>query len=160
MHTGGAVAAVSGENIQLLAASPNAEFDTSYLAWHTNAHTNVEHALQEVTSGYRMVLKYNLVYANEVKQREAEATLERRKGVPSALRALRPSTSEDRTGMSWPLAFILEHKYPDTNFQLNHLVRTDAVRASILRQACKAEGFALCLANTAVSYLACERVYE
>ena len=160
MHTGGAVAAVSGENIQLLAASPNAEFDTSYLAWHTNEHTNVEHALQEVTSGHRIVLKYNLLYADEARRREAQSTLERRRAVPLALRALQPATPDDRTGLSWPLAFILEYKYPDLNFQQSHLIRSDAVRTTVLQQACKAEGFALCLANTAYTITgSCTRQY-
>ncbi|MCJ1286588.1 hypothetical protein MMC26_005934 [Xylographa opegraphella] len=56
-HTGGAVTTHFDSNTLLSYTAPSSSHDFSYVAWYTD----VEHTVQEVSSGYRFVLIYDLV---------------------------------------------------------------------------------------------------
>ena len=114
-----------------------------------------------LTSGYRLVLNYNLVYTNGTPFPRAETVLERKRFIPLALRALRRSELEADAGLKWPLAYMLKCKYDAQNLGLEHLRGIDHIRAQILQQDCQKEGFSLCSAHIERTVLGgCEEAYS
>lgn len=57
LHTGGEVVLVHGKKQRTIETDKASAFDLSALAWCSG----VQHEIRPVTSGYRLVLTYNLV---------------------------------------------------------------------------------------------------
>ena len=141
-HSGGAVEAVFQDNREMIETASSPELDISYLAWYAD----VEHTVHEITSGHRLVLDYHL-FTNEATRQQAATVVERKKLVPSTLRAIRRSEQAKVAEFHWPFAYMLEHKYSESKLRFDHLKGLDHVRTQILQQACEDEGFVLGLAH-------------
>ncbi|KAH0022252.1 hypothetical protein KCU78_g5824, partial [Aureobasidium melanogenum] len=150
------------------------EFQTSYheyLAWYSN----VTHEVLEVTSGCRWVLTYNLVQeqpgksGSEVASRKLHAILAdwKQQKVEAATASSAPSdqpaqdsesssvsstsTKHEDTQKSGPdlkqAIYLLEHKYTQSNLNIESLKDADRLRAKELLSICDDYGYTLYLAN-------------
>ncbi|MCJ1286576.1 hypothetical protein MMC26_005922 [Xylographa opegraphella] len=140
-HAGGAVEAVFGGERRLLETAPTSDLDFSWLVWYAD----VEHAVQKITSGYRLVLTYNLVNRATGESRCAASLVNDKQMIVEALRDW--NTIHQRCPRYWPLTYMLEHKYTEANLRFDHLKDHDRVRAHCLPEVCRKQGFSLFLAN-------------
>ncbi|KAF2817338.1 uncharacterized protein BDZ99DRAFT_565102 [Mytilinidion resinicola] len=136
-HTGGEVRL---KHLSEKKAYATSKVDHCYLWWYSD----VIHEVQEITSGYRWVLTYNLV----------------RKGSRADLSTLRYESSILRNTVGlWKshhtstltndfgeLIYVLEHKYTEANLKMDLLKSQDLGRVMALKQACEANGFSIFLA--------------
>ncbi|KAF2209750.1 hypothetical protein CERZMDRAFT_100156 [Cercospora zeae-maydis SCOH1-5] len=96
----------------------------SYACWYSD----VQHEVQEVTSGYRIVLTYNLVQIeNPVPNLSALGTAQDFSDLKRALKYW----SASKTG---PVLHILEHKYTDVSLRLSAMKGADRSRVMALQQ--------------------------
>ncbi|MCJ1432049.1 hypothetical protein MMC27_001405 [Xylographa pallens] len=154
-HTGGAVEVVFGNERRLLETAPNSEFAFSWLAWYAD----VEHAVQRIASGHRLVLTYNLVNRATEESRCAASLGNDKQMVVKALQGW--NSAYQQLPRYWPLAYMLEHKYTEANLRFDHLKGRDRVRAHCLQEACGEEGFSLFLANLEQTIIgSCEENYR
>ncbi|KAH0157794.1 hypothetical protein KCU67_g7769, partial [Aureobasidium melanogenum] len=148
------------------------EFQTSYheyLAWYSN----VTHEVLEVTSGCRWVLTYNLVQEQKSKSGSGVASgklhaifadwkqQRMEAATPNAPPAQLPEDSEnssvsptptehDTQELENPLKqaiYLLEHKYTQSNLNIESLKDADRLRAKELLSICDDYGYTLYLAN-------------
>ncbi|TIA31707.1 hypothetical protein D6C83_07037, partial [Aureobasidium pullulans] len=133
-HWGGAVVVThNGKKYSLQT------YNHEYLAWYSD----VIHEVQEVTSGYRWVLTYNLVQT-DCEQFNSAASADRK------LRAILTewnNTIEEEGGESDKMIYQLDHKYTDASIRLNSLKGADLLRAQRLFSVCDQVGFTLYLAS-------------
>ncbi|THW42817.1 hypothetical protein D6D21_05681 [Aureobasidium pullulans] len=133
-HWGGAVVvAHNGKKYSLQT------YNHEYLAWYSD----VIHEVQEVTSGYRWVLTYNLVQT-DFEQFNSAASADRK------LRAILTewnNTIEEEGGETDKTIYQLDHKYTDASIRLNSLKGADLLRAQRLFSVCDQVGFTLYLAS-------------
>ncbi|MCJ1401326.1 hypothetical protein MMC11_004538 [Xylographa trunciseda] len=154
-HTGGAVEVVFGNERRLLETAPNSDFGLSWLAWYAD----VEHAVQRVASGHRLVLTYNLINRATGESRCAASLGKDKQMIADAL--LEWSSAHQQNWRYWPLAYMLEHKYTEANLRFDHLKGNDRVRAHCLQDACREQGFSLFIANLEQTIIgACEENYR
>ncbi|KAG2165453.1 hypothetical protein JADG_005192 [Aureobasidium aubasidani] len=133
-HWGGAVVVThNGKKYSLQT------YNHEYLAWYSD----VIHEVQEVTSGYRWVLTYNLVQT-DFEQFNSTASADRK------LRAILTewnNTIEEEGGETDKMIYQLDHKYTDASIRLNSLKGADLLRAQRLFSVCDQVGFTLYLAS-------------
>lgn len=120
-------------------------FATSYGAWYSDVY----HEVQPVTSGYRVVLTYNLV----------QHVTDERQGPPDgeALRIMRQAleryeieltvdTKQNRERDPGCFVHKLEHLYSEHSLNVRSLKGDDAAQVQHISNACKAAGFQVYLA--------------
>ena len=115
------------------------EYNLAVTARGTIDNTQV----QEVTSGYRWVLTYNLVQT-DFEQFNSAASADRK------LRAILTewnNTIEEEGGETDKMIYQLDHKYTDASIRLNSLKGADLLRAQRLFSVCDQVGFTLYLAS-------------
>ncbi|THY89047.1 hypothetical protein D6C92_07375 [Aureobasidium pullulans] len=143
-HWGGAVVvAHNGKKYSLQT------YNHEYLAWYeynlaVTARGTIDNTqVQEVTSGYRWVLTYNLVQT-DFEQFNSAASADRK------LRAIFTewnNTIEEEGGETDKTIYQLDHKYTDASIRLNSLKGADLLRAQRLFSVCDQVGFTLYLAS-------------
>ncbi|TIA20370.1 hypothetical protein D6C80_02455 [Aureobasidium pullulans] len=143
-HWGGAVVvAHNGKKYSLQT------YNHEYLAWYeynlaVTARGTIDNTqVQEVTSGYRWVLTYNLVQT-DFEQFNSAASADRK------LRAILTewnNTIEEEGGETDKTIYQLDHKYTDASIRLNSLKGADLLRAQRLFSVCDQVGFTLYLAS-------------
>ncbi|MCJ1383885.1 hypothetical protein MMC17_006999 [Xylographa soralifera] len=140
-HTGGAVATYFDEERRLSQTAPSSDYDFSYVAWYAD----VEHSVQEVSSGYRFVLTYELIQQVPGPcQRAANLGTDKQK-IVNALQRWQLAYRVDP--IYWPLAYVLDNKYDEADLRSNRLKGQDSIKAHCLKQVCDANGFSFFLAN-------------
>lgn len=104
------------------------------------------HEVQPVTSGYRLVLTYNLIYTLPGPLQTATTVTDETTKLRNTLAYWRKSYNdfEDCPGM---LAYILKHRYTDANLGWKSLKGRDQVNMRSLMDACGKENFCVYLAN-------------
>lgn len=160
-HEGGDVVASHGGQQQIFKTSPSSEFGFSFAAWYAD----ITHEVKKVTSGYRIVLIYNLIH------RPSATLLEVRGESPSkqlsslleswarlcdeTYRPLHKSecftrwvaAEENQEICPTSLLYMLEHEYAFPELSFSRLEGVDRKRVADLLEACQRNGFYVFLAG-------------
>ena len=137
MHEGGEVRLSHAGKKTVLDTARNSEFGLSALAWFSD----VTHEVKPVTSGYRLVITYNLILNSSITTYSAGRLC----GFQSKLQH---TLARAREEMGWQkLVYILEHQYTEMSRSLDSLKGSDRKIAEQLQGACAAEGFFLFFAQ-------------
>ena len=136
-HEGGEVMVQHCNRKETLPITEPRKFGYPYLAWYAD----VEHSIVPVTSGYCLVLTYNLFHTS------IHMGFIRPESVMDDHRAnLNRALSRWRHGIDYhgaksnALISILQHQYSESNFGLSSLKGTDQLRAVYLQDVCKTHG--------------------
>ncbi|KAI4233530.1 MAG: hypothetical protein LQ349_004358 [Xanthoria aureola] len=143
-HEGGEVVVRLGKERRTLSNPESNEFNYAFLAWYAD----VNHSIQPVTSGYRLVLTYNLIHhSGDLGKARPPSVLEDRNSlIDSAFMSWKKLLDDDDEG-SEELVYLFDHQYSEANFGLDFLKGEDQVRGLHLHDACKKHGFNLFLAH-------------
>ncbi|KAI5124283.1 hypothetical protein M0805_005130 [Coniferiporia weirii] len=142
-YTGGQVHVSHGAQKQVFDFSSSSEFTTSMLTWYSD----VTHEVKTITSGYRLVLSYNLIHA------ATSAPIPVLPSMDNAVIKLKQlfskwakNTYEDAPET---IAYLLQHEYSkvDLSMGAKALKGADAHLVGTLRDIAKAEGVAMGLAE-------------
>ncbi len=136
-HTGGDVVLLHNKKQHTINTESNSAFGMSALAWYSD----VQHEIQPVTSGFRLVLTYNLVQDLRLPKQSAQALDVSDAELTTLLRTWR--SSYDFTHLVYPL----EHRYTEANLSLQCLKGCDAATGRRLEQLCAQNGFFWVLAE-------------
>ncbi|MCJ1436898.1 hypothetical protein MMC27_006280 [Xylographa pallens] len=142
-HTGGDVETSFGGRQQILKTADASDFGYSYLAWYAD----VEHAVQPITSGYRLALIYNLIFTAPGTPQSASTSAKKKLELEKLLSSWKRTLETAGSGAPELLAYTTEHKYTDANLRFDYLKGKDRYRAQYLKDACGRQGFGLFLAN-------------
>ncbi|KAI8943029.1 hypothetical protein NX059_001065 [Plenodomus lindquistii] len=131
-HTGGQVHLLQSGKQQIIDTAASSAFGLSALAWYSD----VQHEIKPVTSGYRLVLTYNLVQDLTLPKQTAAA-------VDASNARL------ERLLVHWreflPLhdffVYPLTHQYTEASLSLRNLKAEDAAKGRYLEQMCAKNGF-------------------
>jgi len=111
----------------------------------TFRYADVDHAVLPVTSGYRLVLTYNLLSNGESKLAAGLGDDQ------AKLCALLASWTRSHKRMDGDaplqLAYILEHEYTQAGLRLDRLKGNDRRKVEYLKGACDEQKFCVCLAQ-------------
>ncbi|RYP65001.1 hypothetical protein DL771_008498 [Monosporascus sp. 5C6A] len=121
----------------VFATSGSSSFGLTALAWYSD----VTHEIKEITSGYRLVLTYNIIQEDGYKT-SAGYFLRQQTHLQSLIARWRsefPSTKR--------LVYRLEHKYSQQSLSLQHMKGRDKPLVHSLYDLCVKNGFYLLLAN-------------
>ena len=132
-HTGGNVVLSLNNHRMTLQTEDAGEYVTKYLAWYAD----VNHAVQPVVSGHRLVLTYNLI--REGSNRSTAPPPSMQFGSTRKLELAIEKWQKESQG-SGQLIHMLDHKYSEANFGLQSLKGQDQVRVNHLTQAAKKYG--------------------
>ena len=121
--------------------SLSSAFTTSALAWYTN----VTHELKPVTSGYYLAISYNLVNASpgpppRLPDMDSAVT----SAVEKIFRKWKRGAYDD-SKFCGILAYILDHRYSDTDLKSATLKGKDATLVSNIKEVAEKQGVSLCL---------------
>ncbi|KAG9518309.1 hypothetical protein KCV07_g5717, partial [Aureobasidium melanogenum] len=133
-HWGGAVV-VSHNRQRCLLQTHNHE----YLVWYSD----VLHEVQEVTSGYRWVLTYNLVQADFEHFNSTASAEQKLRGILTEWNKI----SKNASGEADRIIYQLDHKYTDASIRLQTLKGSDLLKAQRLFSVGNQMGYALYLAS-------------
>ncbi|KAB8251929.1 hypothetical protein BDV35DRAFT_387690 [Aspergillus flavus] len=152
-HEGGDVIVSHSRDQLKFQTAPTSEFGISWAAWYAD----VTHEVKPVTSGYRVVLIYNLIH------RPSTALLESRgSSTENITRLLDPWARaagvdpipyldgwNNRIHDTCPpaLIYVLGHQYTNAALNFSRLKGVDQCRFAELRGACQRAGFDIFLAN-------------
>ncbi|EON69319.1 hypothetical protein W97_08579 [Coniosporium apollinis CBS 100218] len=136
-HKGGAVALRHKKQTKMFRTE---DFKQSYAAWYSD----VKHEVTEVTSGYRWVLTYNLVYSGHVYEPLSAADNTRHaRFLAAVFENWREDINNDEndhvyTGDPPPeeLIYLLDHQYTDESLRFSALKGKDLVKAQLLKDSC------------------------
>ena len=143
-HEGGEIVVQLRNEKRSLSNPKSNEFDYAYLAWYAD----VNHGVQPVTSGYRLVLTYNLIHhSGKLESSRPSSVLEDHEStIISAFKAWNARV-EDGDYVSDELVYLFDHQYSEANFGLRYLKGEDQVRGLHLHGACQEHGFDMFLAH-------------
>ncbi|KAL9036192.1 MAG: hypothetical protein Q9180_004438 [Flavoplaca navasiana] len=143
-HQGGEVVVRLGKEKHQLSNPESNEFSYAFLAWYAD----VNHSIQPVTSGYRLVLTYNLIHHSGTldKARPPSILEDRSSAIDSALTSCKKLLTEDDEAFE-ELVYLFDHQYSEANFGLDFLKGEDQVRGIHLHDACSRHGFSMFLAH-------------
>ncbi|KAF2865412.1 hypothetical protein BDV95DRAFT_612563 [Massariosphaeria phaeospora] len=126
-HSGGQVRLIHGKKSKMLETASTSCFDISTLAWYSD----VQHEVQPVTSGYRLVVTYNLVQDQGLPKQTASALDESHARLEHLLHIW--GTQYDyREKFIYPLA----HQYTSASLSLANLKGHDAAKGRYLQNLC------------------------
>lgn len=117
-HTGGDVELSFQGQQRTLTTGPTSAWTTTFLAWYSD----VLHEVKPVSSGYRVVLTFNLVQAKPTSSYRLAASNDQAAGLWSALS--RWHEYGDPPYLVWPL----EHEYTDMSLELDRLKGNDTIQ--------------------------------
>ena len=137
--TGGVVHVSHGDFSETYDHSARSQTNTTILAWYTD----VKHEVKPVTSGYRLVLSFNLVHTtNSLRPVVSTAT-------DAAVRLRRVLAAWTRNDYDAPdkIIYLLDHKYSHASMNGSALKGSDAHLVALLDSVGRPLGFHLGLAN-------------
>ena len=110
-------------------------------------YADVTHQVNEVTSGHRLVLTYNLIDSSQGLQRSA-AMFSREKRILTGIISSWARNVED-PAVEAPsfLAYKLDHEYTDASLKFRSLKGLDKAKAEYLREVCAAANACFFLAS-------------
>ncbi|KAI1074912.1 hypothetical protein F5B20DRAFT_561598 [Whalleya microplaca] len=112
-------------------------FDLTSLAWFAD----VTHEVQPLTSGYRLVLTYNIIHTGGLAM-SAGLIGEQMNYLRSLITKWCASISDTEK-----LIYVLEHKYSETNLSLRNLKGRDQIVCQNLQELSSEEDFVILLAS-------------
>ncbi|KAK7744787.1 hypothetical protein SLS62_010020 [Diatrype stigma] len=136
-HEGGDVHLSHAGKARVFATSKSSAFDLTALAWYSD----VTHEIKEITSGYRLVLTYNIIQEAGAKT-SASYFVQQQNHLQSWITRWR-----DAFPKTTKLVYRLEHKYSKNGLSLRQLKGSDAGRVQSLYDLCARNGFYLFLAR-------------
>ena len=108
----------------------------------------MEHEITEVTSGYRLVLTYNLINTVPTKPAKVPTGLaEKTKELEEALLFWKHNYKRNAFDCPGVLAYILQHRYKRGTLLYSRLKEGDRVMGLCLSELCKKHGFLFYLAK-------------
>ncbi|KAF1999945.1 hypothetical protein P154DRAFT_535176 [Amniculicola lignicola CBS 123094] len=131
-HTGGEVHLVHGSEKHVLETAQASAFDVTTLAWYSD----VQHEVKPVTSGYRLVLTYNLSQSQNERIQSAAALDQSHAKLERLLRNWNKSQFYSRAYI-----YPLNYQYTEANLRMQALKGEDAAKAKYLQQLCDKNGF-------------------
>ncbi|KAK2754489.1 hypothetical protein FQN54_006890 [Arachnomyces sp. PD_36] len=152
-HTGGDLVASHKNEHQVYKSSSVSEYEYSSAAWYSD----ITHEVKPVTSGYRIVLTYNLIHRPTAELLGVRDNISAQ--IISALndwqttcneayqKSEKPLEWQGSYGVPTSLLLMMDHKYHSAGLGFTQLKGEDQVKVSELRRACKEKGFSLYLAN-------------
>ena len=137
-HEGGDVClSHCGQNV-IFDTSSTSRFDLSALSWYAD----VTHEFKPLTSGYRLVLTYNLVQDLSLVKPSANLMMKTKKRLKSLLATWQSDYSHQEQ-----LIYILDHKYTGNSLRLETLKGRDAAVGKYLNDVCMENGIFFLLAH-------------
>ncbi|KAF2231683.1 hypothetical protein EV356DRAFT_569412 [Viridothelium virens] len=143
-HEGGELCLTHGKQVKTFKTADKSDFDLSILAWYAD----VIHEVKPVTSGYRLVLTYNLVKEHTFSEElPTAANIDNRgENLQTIFRAWNVEVAANRETPKF-LCYLLEHDYTDSSLCWRNLKATDQRRAQLVAEACKDTRFHVFLTN-------------
>jgi 2OG-Fe(II) oxygenase superfamily len=156
-HEGGDVVASHKGESRTFSSSPGSDFNFSYAAWYSD----ITHEVKPVTSGYRIVLTYNLIHR--------PSAMRLNQGSPSTrlislleswavlCKEVFPTSDqpvewlEDEYTCPTAFVYMLDHEYTNAELSFTRLKGADQERVAEVRKACEKTGFSLFLASVVKS---------
>ena len=105
------------------------------------------HEVKPITSGYRLVLVYNLVHESHVSFPSATLAVGKRNALEIVLRSWHEASKEDECEVPKSLVYSLDYQYTDASLSLQALKGEDRVKAEYLRETCADAGICFYLAS-------------
>ncbi|ETS75550.1 hypothetical protein PFICI_12494 [Pestalotiopsis fici W106-1] len=136
-HEGGDVVLSLGGRTQRFSTSTASAYDLTALAWYSD----VTHEITKLTSGYRLVLTYNIV--QQGLQNPSPSDLIKQQ---TAIENLLQGSAKRFKGMK-QMFYPLEHKYTRASLSLRNMKGRDRAVCQTLDLVCRKHGFYLLLAN-------------
>ena len=99
-------------------------------------YADVTHEVKTVTSGYRLVLTYNLVDLSQGLQRSADMLLKEKKMLRKVISTWSRSVENPASKAPNFVAYKLDHEYTDASLRFRSLKGLDKLKAEYLREAC------------------------
>jgi hypothetical protein len=131
-HTGGELLVrFDGKEESIDFSEPSAHYKMPYAAFFADC----EHELKPITSGYRIVLVYNLIQVEGLQKPALPYLRDKAEEMAALLKALSESFDDQ------PKAVFLEHQYTPANFSLSCLKQHDRPRAEVLLEAARKAGY-------------------
>ena len=154
-HEGGGVVVRIGNQERNLSITEPREFSYSYMAWYADA----DHSVGPVSSGYRLVLSYNLIHhtGNIAAARPSSVLNDSRAAIDGALNAWKTRLDDDDDTIDI-LVHLFECEYPSGKFGLQTLEGSDQVQSLRLNEACREHGFTTFLGQ--LEHTKCRNGYE
>ncbi|KAL9086906.1 MAG: hypothetical protein Q9165_006912 [Trypethelium subeluteriae] len=143
-HEGGELCLTHGKQVKTFKTADNSESGLSLLAWYAD----VTHEVKPVTSGYRLVLTYNLVKEHHFSDELPTALNMDNRGehLQTIFKAWNMEVAANRKTPKF-LCYLLEHQYTDSSLSLYNLKATDQRRAQLVAEACRDTRFHVFLTN-------------
>ena len=145
-HTGGDVVVSLRDERITLKPEGSTNFECVYLAWYADVNQLVE----EVQSGHRLVLTYNLIRAGNSPSGRASLLDNHTANLASVL-SFWDKAREENTATPWNAVHVLEHAYSEANISLDHLKGNDQLQVQHLMEACRKQDFCCYLAHVEYS---------
>jgi hypothetical protein len=157
-HEGGEMTVTHGGKEKILKTADSSEFGYTYLCWFVAvfpvccllktkiySYKDVKHKIAPVTSGYRLVLIYNLIYTDPQNPIKTPVDFDTQmKELGNVLTSWRDNFSR----LACPaLAYTLEHRYSEPSLSPSSPKGADSFRMQCLIELCEEHGFDLFLAE-------------
>ncbi|KAH7092044.1 hypothetical protein FB567DRAFT_588356 [Paraphoma chrysanthemicola] len=130
-HEGGSVRLVHGGKERMIETASKSAFDMTTLAWYSD----VQHEIQPVSPGYRLVLTYNLVQPETAPKQTAAALDASHEKLEKLLRTWIEECPQTKL-----FEYPLEHQYTPSNLSLKSLKGQDAAKGRYLQALCANTG--------------------
>ena len=105
------------------------------------------HEVKSITSGYRLVLVYNLIHDSHVSSPSAALTVGERNALENVLQWWHKASKEGKHKVPKSLVYSLDYQYTDASLSLQALKGEDRVKAEYLRETCAEAGVCFYLAS-------------
>ncbi|KAH0545386.1 hypothetical protein FGG08_000527 [Glutinoglossum americanum] len=142
-HEGGDLRITHKGKTKILETAKPSEYGYSYMAWYGT----VIHEVQPVTSGYRLMLIYNLTYIPSQAPTPAPNFVLEKSGLRSIFALWDRGFKMGEETYPEILAYILDQKYTDSNLEFVNLKGNDQLRVRCLEEACASADFYIYLSN-------------
>ena len=154
-HDGGEAVVRLGNQKRTLSFTEPREFSYSYMAWYADA----DHSVEPVSSGYRLVLTYNLFHwTGGIEEARPSSVLnDNRTAIDNALNAWKSKLGNDETTTDM-LVHLFEGEYLQEKLGLQALQGSDQVQSLRLHEACQEHGLSMFLGQ--LEHTHCRNGYE
>ncbi|KAH8668890.1 hypothetical protein BX600DRAFT_435403 [Xylariales sp. PMI_506] len=139
-HEGGEIHVSHGRQNKVMETGPASNFNLQAFGWFSD----VKHSIQEITSGYRLVVTYNFIRDSKAANGiSAGLFVQQSTRIANSLRTYRAQFPNTKR-----LIYFLEHKYSSSSLTLANLKGTDAAVCHALEGVCQDFGLFVFLALT------------
>ncbi|KAL8869539.1 MAG: hypothetical protein Q9174_004199 [Haloplaca sp. 1 TL-2023] len=156
-HDGGDVVVQFGKDKRTLSNPESNEFTYAFLAWYAD----MNYSIQPVTSGYRLILTYNLIHRSGAldKARPPSILVDHNLAIDSVFKAWKTLLETDVEAPQ-ELIYLFDQQDSGSSLGLSNLRGQNQTRALHLHKACKRHCFNLFLAQLEHSKLSKEDADE